>query len=92
VRLLSLSPLLALLLSSCNGPCESLAERICSCSPNATEEAGCIEQVRAEMERFSPSMAEEANCDALLDEETGCTCEAIEAEQFERCGLSKRPQ
>jgi hypothetical protein len=86
VRLLSLSPLLALLLASCNGPCESLAERICSCEPNAIEEAACVEQVRAEMENLVPSGLEEETCDALLD---GCTCEAIEAEQFDRCGISK---
>ena len=86
MRLLSLSPLFALLLASCNGPCETLAEKICSCEPNVTEEAGCIEQVRSEMERFVPSDPEEQICSDLLD---GCDCEAIEAEEFHKCGLSK---
>jgi hypothetical protein len=88
VRLFSLS-LFALFLVACDGPCEVLAERICSCEPNVTEEAGCLEQVRAEMERFVPSDAETKSCDALLDAD-GCTCEAIEAEQFHLCGLSVR--
>ena len=87
VRLLFLSPLVALSLASCNGPCESLAEKICSCEPNSTEEAGCIEQVRSEMNRITPSASQEEMCDSLLD---GCDCEALEREDFAACGLSKR--
>jgi hypothetical protein len=86
VRLLCLSPLLALAISSCSGPCETLAERICSCEPNSIAESACVEQVRSAMEQNAPTTADEEVCDSLLD---GCTCEALEAEEFEKCGLSK---
>ena len=87
VHLLSLSPLLALLIASCSGPCESLAERICSCEPNSIEESGCLEQVRSEMDRVTPTAGQEELCDSLLD---GCDCEALEREDFAACGLSKK--
>ena len=91
---LSLGALLAsVAISSCNGPCESLAERICSCEPNSTEEAGCLEQVRSEMDRLAPTEGQNAACEALLDvpeDEGGCSCDALEMEDFAACGLSKR--
>jgi hypothetical protein len=87
VRLLSLSLLpLALSLAACDGPCESLAKQICSCEQNAVEEAGCLQEVRAAMARISPSVQEEETCSELLD---GCTCDKLENEEFEACGLTK---
>jgi hypothetical protein len=86
VRLLSLSLPLALALCACDGPCESLAKRICSCEPNQSEEQGCLQEVRAAMERFAPSVQEEMTCSELLD---GCTCEKLENEEFSACGISK---
>lgn len=89
MRLLSLSPVLALLVQSCNGPCQSLAERICSCEPNQAEEQGCLLEVSAAMGRVAPTIAEEEACEAILDDPDGCTCEALEREDFEACGLSR---
>lgn len=70
----------------CNGPCESLAERICSCEPNNLEEQGCIEEVRITMGLYSPTPAELDACSAALDT---CDCEALEREDLAACGLSK---
>lgn len=72
--------------SGCNGPCESLAERICSCEPNSLEERGCIEEVRTAMGTYSPTPAEMEACEAALDT---CDCEALEREDLAACGLSK---
>ncbi len=88
MRLLSLSPLLALAFYACNGPCESLADKICSCRPNQSEEQGCLQDVKTAMSHFSPTTSEDEFCDQKLDT---CDCEALEAEQYDLCGLTKEP-
>ena len=79
---------LSAFLFACDGPCESLADRICSCEPNNTEERGCLEQVKSTMALpgSAPTTAELERCEVLLDT---CDCEALEREDYQACGLTK---
>lgn len=77
--------LAAATLVACDGPCESLAEKICSCEPNEVEKRGCLEQVRVAMQRAATT-AETNACSEALDT---CDCEVLEREEYRLCGLSK---
>lgn len=78
---------LALGLFGCDGPCQSLAERICSCEPNQTERQSC--ELKVQLRLNEPvTLEEEATCSELLD---SCTCEAIADEDFLACGIFDAP-
>jgi len=67
----------------CDGPCQALSERICSCEPNRTEEQACL--LKVQIRGDTPvSMAEEARCSELLD---ACSCEALADEDYLACGI-----
>lgn len=77
---------LALLLGTfgCEGPCDSLAEKICSCELNSSLEQSCLLRVQRVSDR-EVSIAEEERCELYLDT---CTCEAIDREDFGQCGIT----
>lgn len=77
----------ALGLIGCDGPCRSLAERVCSCEPNNTEQQTCL--LKVQIRGDTPvSMAEEARCSELLD---SCSCEALADEDYLACGIFDVP-
>ncbi len=82
VLALALSTLLQF---GCQGPCESLADRICGCEPNRLERDACQQQIRS---AGNPDITPQENevCETLLDT---CTCDALEREDIQACGLSK---
>lgn len=74
-------------LLGCDPPCQSLAQEICNCEPNRTEQDVCFRklQIRGDL---PTNPEEEMACSALLET---CTCEALAREDLAACGLS-RPQ
>lgn len=74
--------------SACTGPCETLANQICDCRPNRTEQDQCKQQVIAGRGQTVTS-DEDSVCDALLD---SCTCEALERNDLAACGLAPQPK
>ena len=71
-------------LAGCNGPCQTLADRICACEPNRTEEQSC--QLTVQMRSNLPvSQAEAQVCSDLLDT---CDCDALAREDYAACGLA----
>lgn len=79
--------LLALGLFGCDGPCRNLAEQICSCEPNRTEEDACL--LKVQLRADTPvSPAEADRCAQLLPL---CTCDALVAENYAVCGISNGP-
>lgn len=72
-------------LAGCSGPCEELSDAICSCRANNTEMARCQEQVRSSMS-IDPSDAQNQQCELFLET---CTCDALEQNMPEKCGLAK---
>ncbi len=78
---------LAAFTTGCQGPCDSLAEKICSCEINANEEQSCLLRMQIVGDRIVTT-EEAERCDTLMD---NCTCEALEREDFAACGLSNTP-
>jgi hypothetical protein len=82
----------AVLLSSlaaavgCTSPCEQLADHICECKPNGSEQNACKEQVRAATAQHDVTSAEQQYCSTLLDK---CSCNAVDKNDLYSCGLSK---
>lgn len=72
----------------CDGPCRALAERICDCEFNARERAACIQEIDSNESVRPPTDEENERCSELMD---SCTCDALENQEFDRCGLTKRP-
>ncbi|MEL6187562.1 MAG: hypothetical protein AAFU79_23330 [Myxococcota bacterium] len=72
--------------AACDGPCRTLAERVCTCEFNAREQASCFQEIDTNGNVRMPTPEEDEACMAFLD---SCTCEALEAEQFAACGLTK---
>lgn len=70
----------------CDGPCRSLAERICNCESYVRERAACIQEIDSNGNVRQPTEAEDDRCVALLD---SCSCAALEREDFAACGLTK---
>ncbi|MCA9553614.1 MAG: hypothetical protein KC933_26480 [Myxococcales bacterium] len=62
-----------------------LADRICACEPNRTEEQSCMLTVQ-NRSNVTVSTAEAAVCSDLLET---CDCEALAREDYAACGLSK---
>lgn len=72
--------------SACDGPCRTLAERICACEFNASEQAACLLEIDSNGNVRMPTAEEDEACMVFLD---SCTCEALAAENFAACGLTK---
>ena len=83
-------PLAALLIAAlaapgCKNACEQLADFICSCEPNRSEEVSCQQAVNAVSNRpVTPADSEQ--CEIRLD---SCTCDALENDDLVACGLGK---
>lgn len=86
--LLSLSSVLLFANLACQGPCRTLAERICSCEPNVRAEQSCIQEINQAGQQANrmPGTEEDAVCSELLD---SCDCAALQRQDFAACGLSK---
>lgn len=90
---LPLAAALLALLAACSDPCRELGDELCRCVPAGTSRDTCERQVKQELDRLSPSGAQEEYCDAKLD-----TCEQPDGADFcewldtacgkARCGLS----
>lgn len=85
-RALTALLLIALGASACDGPCRSLAERICNCEFNAVERGACLREIDSNGNVRQPTSEEDEACMAFLDT---CTCEALEREDNVACGLTK---
>ncbi len=70
--------------TGCDGPCNSLAERICSCEINGSQEQSCLLRIQRAGERET-STAEAERCSNLLDT---CDCQALDREDYAACGLT----
>lgn len=88
--------LLAVLLASvvlgaagCDGPCRSLAERVCECEPNIRLRNACQQEIDANGNVRQPTSEEDDRCIELLET---CTCQALERQDFAACGLTKPPR
>lgn len=86
-RLSALALLFSTFAFACDGPCKNLAEYVCSCEPNRTEENACLLKIRLRADT-PVSQAEADRCDELLPE---CTCNALENQDYAACGLSNGP-
>lgn len=84
------SVLLALVLagamSGCKGPCQQLADAICSCKPNQTEQEACIQAVNTASQNNPVTPADEGLC---RQAQKTCTCDALADGTVEKCGLAK---
>lgn len=79
--------LLSLSAFACDGPCTNLAEQICSCEPNRTEEDACL--LKVQIRSDTPvSQSEADRCAELLPL---CTCDDLVAENYAVCGISNGP-
>lgn len=73
------------LLAGCEAPCQALARSICECEPNRSLQLSCRQQVDAAKDRVVTEEEQEI-CERLLE---GCTCEALDRDDFAACGLQK---
>lgn len=70
--------------TACSGPCETLAEKICSCEINGTQEQSCLLRMQRVGDRVV-STEEAERCSNLLDT---CDCDALDREDYAACGLT----
>ncbi len=74
----------ALAATGCQGPCESLAEKICSCEINGSQEQSCLLRMQRVGDR-DVSTTEAERCSNLLDT---CDCDALDREDYAACGIT----
>lgn len=72
-----LAALAALALAGCGSPCEDLGDRLCRCAPAGTTRDTCERQVKDELDRLSPSDAQQDFCGGRL-----ALCEAPSGADF----------
>ena len=77
-------------LTACDSPCVQLSQAICRCKPTTNEQKSCIERVNQESGQVTITESQEEVCRTILKAPEGedCTCEALEAKEFHRCGLA----
>ncbi len=73
----------ALFWAGCSSPCRDLAERICSCEPNRTEEQACTLRLDGQSTR-NVTAADEERCATFLEV---CDCPALDRGDLAACGL-----
>ena len=93
MRRCRLTLLLTLLgLSACGDPCKTLAEKVCRCEVDLSEQNACLKKVDAQASqrnKDSNAKAEQAGrerCAALIDT---CTCDGLRDGNLQSCGLSQ---
>ncbi|MBN4077472.1 hypothetical protein JYT19_01020, partial [Sulfobacillus acidophilus] len=82
-----------LVLVGCTSPCEELANLICDCETTSAKMQACKTQVRLRSSSdFTTFAKDEEVCRQALDpkNENGCTCLALEKNQIERCGMTRK--
>lgn len=70
-------------MTGCDGPCQDLAEKICSCEPNTPRERSCLVTVDTAVR--DPLDSDSARCEELLKT---CSCAALDRGDFAACGLT----
>lgn len=79
----------ALTLAACS-PCKKLAEQICECEKTQSAQNNCKKNLDLRAQHKAFSKAEDKNrCQAILDSES-CTCDALRARQYKKCGLTRQ--
>lgn len=77
----------SLLLGGCKGPCRTLAEKLCDCEATSLLRESCLREASQEESRVSPTVEQEAQCEALIEQ---CDCNSIETTEGKRaCGLAR---
>lgn len=71
--------------SACGNACEALAKEICRCGRTQNEQNACIQRVNNDTSVASPTEAQKAECERLLDE---CTCDKLGQGDLAACGLA----
>lgn len=80
--------MLALSIAACS-PCKKLAKQICDCEKNESARNNCKKNLDLRSQHKAFSKAEDRErCQAILDSGS-CTCDALQAEQYESCGLTR---
>ncbi len=74
--------------TGCEGPCRTLAQRICECSASPNEQRACEIRVDNNANGRQPTSADEETCEDLLD---SCSCRALELGERHLCGLTDDP-
>ena len=73
--------------SACEGPCESLAKRICDCRSVTPAEAGRCKRSFIELQPRDFTDDQEEECDRLLEL---CDCDDLTLGRRSECGLANK--
>ena len=87
IALAALLMLAALLNGACSSPCDELASTICGCEKTTDRRDAC-KKTFVTGNPVSISSKRQDVCSKYLD---SCTCDALDAGQFEACGLTAAP-
>lgn len=74
-------------ISACGDACEALAKEICRCGRTQNEQDACIQRVNNDTSVGTPTDAQKAECERLLD---ACTCDKLGQGDLAACGLAKQ--
>jgi hypothetical protein len=78
-----------LLLSACD-PCRQLADAICACEKNVIAQENCRKALDMRANHHGFVMArDEKTCKQVLDTKSGCDCNAIQNNDYEKCGMTR---
>ncbi|MBI2378803.1 MAG: hypothetical protein HYV07_32715 [Deltaproteobacteria bacterium] len=72
--------------AGCQNACEALADEICGCGLNRSEQNACLEATKASESSRALSERDLAACESKLDT---CSCEALASNDPDACGLTK---
>jgi len=79
--------LIGLFAAGCSSPCVKLANKICDCQATQTDRDNCNANVSARSGAAVITEADEATCDALIDQ---CECHELNTAEGKRaCGLAR---
>ena len=80
--------ILIFVFASCS-PCKKLADKICDCQLSQSQRTACKQNLDLQAQHKAFSLAEDKKrCEEILNDPE-CTCVAIQANQFEKCGLTR---
>ena len=76
------------LLSGCQDPCVTLAERICKCETTAEQRRGCI--ANRVTNQQSTVEVDDPDRKFCIEKLTSCSCAALDRNDLDACGFANK--
>lgn len=88
--MLRLSFIFVLAFGACADPCRQVAELVCACEPDQSQERSCLAEVETARQAHPASESDLQACEQII-ESNQCDCDALALGRIESCGLAQTP-